>query len=84
MLSTLFHVFYSLYNLPFNSPCVRVPGQPLYKVFRLDLVQVVGEVTGEGSLGVPFEVVDDVLSFFNLVCMPHCAAKGTGFVFYTI
>ena len=75
--STLFHVVHSLYNLPFNSPRARVAGQPLYKVFRLDLVQVVGEVTGEGSIGVPFEVLD-VLSFFNLVCMPHGAAKEHG------
>ena len=44
-------------------------GQPLYKFFSLDLIQGVGVVIGERSVGMPFEAVDAILSSLQLICM---------------
>lgn len=57
--------------LLFSSPFSFGAGQPLHKIFSLNLIKVVGQVAGEGPIRMPFDVSDVVLSFFfKLMHMP--------------
>lgn len=53
--------------LLFSSPFWFGAGQPLHKIFSLNLIKIVGEVAAECPIWMPFEVLDGFLSFFHLM-----------------
>lgn len=53
-----------------SSPFLFGVGQPLHKVFSLNLIKIVCEITGECSIWMPFELSDHMMSLFHPIWEP--------------
>lgn len=53
-----------------SSPFLFGVGQPLHKVFSLNLIKIVCEITGECSIWMPFELSDHMMSLFHPIREP--------------
>lgn len=45
------------------SPFLIGADQPVYKIFRLDLIKIVAEIMGKGPLRMSFEDLEGIFSF---------------------